>query len=62
MGYCTPIWISDFTYKALFDRIKSYDHLPGGVLVWPQPNRATTGITVHRAGRVTKLSRAAASW
>lgn len=126
MGYCTPIWISDFTYKALFDRIKfvnnasmiyppelvdrtyqraridgeghltwmpdtlihtppmgepltitvqsalgdeavtaqlyPYDHLPGGVLVWPQPNRATTGITVHRAGRVTKLSRAAASW
>jgi hypothetical protein len=21
MGYCTPIWISDYTYKALFDRI-----------------------------------------
>jgi len=126
MGYCTPVWISDFTYKALFDRIKfvnsasliyppelvdrtyqrvrldgegnltwlpdtlihtppqgepltitvqtalgseavtaqlyPYDHLPGGVLVWPQPTSATTGITVHHAGKVTKLSRAAASW
>ncbi len=126
MGYCNPVWISDFTYKALFDRIKfvnnasviyppelvdrtyqraridgegkltwlpdtlihtppmgepltitvqsalgdeavtaqlyPYDHLPGGVLVWPRPSTVTTGITVPHAGKVTKLSRAAASW
>ncbi len=23
MGYCQPIWVSDFTYKAFFNRIKS---------------------------------------
>jgi hypothetical protein len=23
MGYCDPYWISDFTYKAIFDRIKT---------------------------------------
>ena len=126
MGYCQPIWISDFTYKALFDRVKTvnnasifyppevldrtyqrarvdgegkltwmsdarihappmaepltitvqttlgdevvdaqlypYDHLPGGVLVWPQPKSATRAITVQRAGKSTTLSRAAASW
>jgi hypothetical protein len=22
MGYCTPVWISDYTFKGLFDRIK----------------------------------------
>jgi hypothetical protein len=126
MGYCQPIWVSDFTYKALFDRVKlvnnanilyapelldrtyqrarvdgegnltwmsdtlihtppsgepltitvqsdlgdealeaqlyPYDHLPGGVLVWPQPLGATKAITVQRAGKVTTLSRSAASW
>jgi hypothetical protein len=126
MGYCQPVWISDFTYKALFDRVKlvnnanvvyppelldrtyqrarldgkgqltwmpdarihapplaealtitvqtslgneaveaqlyPYDHLPGGVLVWPQPKSATKSITVQRAGKTATLSRAAASW
>jgi hypothetical protein len=126
MGYCQPIWVSDFTYNALFNRIKTvnnasifyppevldrtyqrarvdgegkltwmsdaqlhapplaepltitvqtalgnevvdaqlypYDHLPGGVLVWPQPKSATKAITVQRAGKSTTLSRAAASW
>lgn len=123
MGYCQPVWVSDFTYKALFDRVKivnnasilfapelldrtyqrarvdgdgnltwikdilihtppmaqsqsitvqsdlgdsvveaqlyPYDHLPGGVLVWPQPLAATKAITMQRAGKVTTLSRAA---
>ena len=126
MGYCQPVWVSDFTYKALFDRVKlvnnaslvyppevldrtyqrarvdgegkltwmsdaqlhappmaeplaitvqtalgeevvdaqlyPYDHLPGGVLVWPQPKSATKAITVERAGKSTTLSRASASW
>ena len=126
MGYCQPIWVSDFTYKALFDRVKTvnnasifyapelldrtyqraridgegnltwmtdtlihtppmgqpqtitvqsdlgdsaveaqlypYDHLPGGVLVWPQPLGATKAITMQRAGKVTTLSRASAAW
>ena len=122
MGYCQPVWVSDFTYKALFDRVKivnnasivfapellertyqrarvdgdgnltwmkdilihtppmaqpqaitvqsalgdsvveaqlyPYDHLPGGVLVWPTPLAATKAITMQRAGKVTTLSRA----
>jgi hypothetical protein len=126
MGYCQPIWVSDFTYKALFDRVKivnnanilyapellertyqrarvdgegnltwmkdvlihlppsaepqpitlqtglgdstveaqfyPYDHLPGGVLVWPQPASGTKGITLVRDGKVTTLSRASGSW
>jgi hypothetical protein len=126
MGYCDPVWVSDFTYAAFFKRIKfvnnasvfyppealdrtyqrarldgeghltwmsdarihappmaeplaitvqtalgsesveaqlyPYDHLPGGVLVWPQPKSATKAITVARAGKTTTLSRAAASW
>jgi peptidase M66-like protein len=126
MGYCQPIWVSDFTYKAFFDRVKivnnasilyapelldrtyqraridgngyltwmtdtlihtppsgqpqtitvqsdlgdtavdaqlyPYDHLPGGVLVWPQPLGATKAITLQRDGKVTTLSRAAAAW
>ncbi len=126
MGYCNPVWVSDFTYAAFFNRIKivnnagvfyppevldrtyqraridgdgqltwmsdarihappmaeplaitvqtvlgsesveaqlyPYDHLPGGVLVWPQPKSATKAITVERAGKTTTLSRAAASW
>ncbi len=28
MGYCSPIWISDYTYKALFDRIVALAALP----------------------------------
>ena len=125
MGYCQPVWVSDFTYKALFDRMKfvnnanivyapellertyqraridgdgnltwmkdvlihtppsaepqsltvqsdlgdspveaqfyPYDHLPGGVLVWPQPVAATKAITLTRGGKVTTLARPAGS-
>ncbi|MGZ3421144.1 MAG: hypothetical protein ACXVEF_30495 [Polyangiales bacterium] len=25
MGYCTPVWISDYTYRALFDRVSVVD-------------------------------------
>ncbi len=30
MGYCSPDWVSDFTYRALFDRIKEVNAEPGG--------------------------------
>ncbi len=110
MGYCVPIWVSDFTYVALMDRIKGvnmakivvpaemknltydrayvgvdgelhwlspvtmemppqgeavdidvevgadlrtvsahyypYDHLPGGVFVWPQAGAPSLAVTV----------------
>lgn len=28
MGYCSPMWISDYTYKALFDRIAFVNSMP----------------------------------
>ncbi len=28
MGYCTPYWTSDYTYKAIFNRIKAVNALP----------------------------------
>ncbi len=120
MGYCTPIWISDFTYKGLFTRIKAvngasleappelmnrtydraridadgnphwlppvridfppqnspmditvetpdgaeepvtahfypYDHLPGGVVVWPQAGGPSSAVTFEWQGQVRSL-------
>src|SRR4029079_14363205 len=26
MGYCQPIWVSDFTFKGFFDRIKAVNN------------------------------------
>ncbi len=121
MGYCSPIWISDYTYNKLFERIKfvnnakivyppelldrvydrariemdgsliwlsstklhtppegepqtitvqspsgsssvvaqfhAYDHLPGGVLVWPQAGAPSTAITVQYEGKTLSLTR-----
>ncbi len=33
MGYCSPVWISDYTYKALFDRIVGISRQPNRKLV-----------------------------
>jgi hypothetical protein len=119
MGYCFPIWISDFTYVGFLDRIKAvnsanifvppelknrtydrawidesgelhwlpalqmelppqgepadldvetsggsyavsghyfpYDHLPGGVFVWPQAGAPSTSITVEWKGAYRTL-------
>lgn len=33
MGYCDPIWVSDFTWKALLDRIAHVNWLPAGQLL-----------------------------
>ena len=62
-----PARCSANRFTALGDEVVDaqlypYDHLPGGVLVWPQPKSATRAITVQRAGKSTTLSRAAASW
>jgi hypothetical protein len=51
--------LGDSTVEAQF---YPYDHLPGGVLVWPQPASGTKGITLVRDGKVTTLSRASGSW
>ncbi|MFT3770771.1 MAG: hypothetical protein QM820_35560 [Minicystis sp.] len=121
MGYCDPYWISDYTYKAIFDRMKivnkadvvvpdalknldwerarvdgdgkltwlssvnmerppmgeptpvveqragsativdgqffPYDHLPGGVLLWPKAKAPVSGIQVTLKGKVSTLKR-----
>lgn len=121
MGYCWPIWVSDYTFNALFKRIQTvnnadiyyppesldltyerarvdgegnitwldpvdmhlppmadatpitfnapegdeagvaqyypYDHLPGGVLVWPQAKPSVTKIQIQLAGKLLQLSR-----
>jgi hypothetical protein len=122
MGYCDPNWISDYTYKAIFDRIKivnhaeifypaavldrvyerahvdgqgkltwleplqmhtppegeiktmtvelagggtvtetghwyPYDHLPGGVLIWPEAAQPISGVKVQIQGTVASLFR-----
>jgi len=120
MGYCSPIWISDYTYGKLFERIKfvnnakivyppelldrvyerariemdgtlswlpsiklhtppdgedktivvqsaggtasvvaqyyPLDHLPGGMLVWPEPQAPTAGIMVPYEGKTLSLT------
>jgi hypothetical protein len=33
MGYCTPSWISDWTYNALFERIRSVNGAPSALVV-----------------------------
>ena len=53
---------SDLGDSVVEAQLYPYDHLPGGVLVWPQPLAATKSITLTRAGKVTTLSRAAGSW
>lgn len=120
MGYCQPIWVSDFTWKALYTRIKAvnganivappemmnrmydraridaegnlhwmtpvridlppqnaptevtvvteqgtttmtgnfypYDHLPGGVLLWPQAGGPSSGVSFQWQGQVKSLA------
>jgi hypothetical protein len=121
MSYCNPTWVSDYTYKAFFDRLQAvngasiafpaaaidqtydrvlvnadgtvswlppaklhtpplsnptpitvstsagsedatahfipYDHLPGGVVVWPQPAHATTAVSLTIEGEPITLTR-----
>jgi hypothetical protein len=116
MGYCTPLWVSDYTFKAFFSRVQiadgasmifppemmdltwervridgqgnatfldpiqlhkppmneptqveletetghvtvtgqfyKYDHLDGGLLLWPQPESAITGATIHLGAKL----------
>ncbi len=123
MGYCTPIWISDYTFKGIFERMKlihgakreivpeelrnrlydralvnadgslkwlpsirmeappvteeksivvesegltetvkgsiyRFDHLAGGVAVWPATDRTTTAVRINVApGKTVRLTR-----
>ena len=124
MGYCTPVWISDYTFKGLFDRIKlisgaqrvivpealrnrmydralvnpdgslqwlssmrleqppateeqraivveseglndsvkasfyRFDHLAGGIAVWPATERTTRAVRIDvAAGKMVRLAR-----
>jgi hypothetical protein len=121
MSYCGPSWVSDYTYKAFFDRLAQvngasvvyppdaldrtyerarvngdgtlswlapttlhtppldhptpvtlgsaagaatavghyvpYDHLPGGVVVWPAPAHTTTVVSMTIEGQAMSLAR-----
>jgi hypothetical protein len=122
MGYCQPIWVSDYTFNAFFQRIKgvnnankvfpqevmdltydraridgkgdvhwdsslhlkyppqaleqvdltvqtgkiaqvvkaqlyTYDHLPGGMLVWPQSGAPASSVTFQWEGATKTISR-----
>ena len=37
MGYCSPDWISDFTYRALFERLSSVNAELSAKSLWPTP-------------------------
>jgi hypothetical protein len=52
MGYCSPIWVSDYTYKAIFNRIKSVN---GANVVFPQEllNRTYDRVRVDPNGGLT---------
>jgi hypothetical protein len=39
MGYCSPGWISDYTYSGLFDR-ETYVNANGFIIASPDPERA----------------------
>jgi hypothetical protein len=43
MSYCTPQWISDFTYMGLYERVEQIAQLPS---VSPPPGGDTTWLTV----------------
>ena len=119
MGYCLPIWVSDYTWNGLYDRIKAvngakiiappemlnrtydrarvdaegnlhwmtpvqidyppqeapttltvqtpqgqqtvtghfygYDHLPGGVILWPQAGGPSTAVSFVFQGKILSL-------
>lgn len=37
MSYCTPVWISDYTYRAVFERLQHIDDEAFRVLGWSPP-------------------------
>jgi hypothetical protein len=119
MSYCSPIWVSDYTFTAFFNRMKAvngasivvpeemknltydraridgegqmhwqppvtlelppsadpvdltiesdagvtevigqfypYDHLPGGVVLWPQAGGPTKSVSLDLAGEIVTL-------
>lgn len=55
MGYCTPVWISDYTYNALFDRIKAVNASARMVVPEALQNRAYTRLMVDGTGNAKWL-------
>lgn len=61
MGYCSPLWISDYTYKALFERVQYVNgaHMVLGThFPTPQPYRFVTidGSGNAKWGQPTRLN------
>jgi hypothetical protein len=59
MGYCVPLWISDYTYMGLFDRVVSVNQEPMARMSAPgeaMPEaRVYERISVDGEGRLTWL-------
>jgi hypothetical protein len=53
MGYCSPIWISDYTYMALFSRIRELG--PSGIA--PMTETLWPSFTVDAEGEATQRGR-----
>jgi hypothetical protein len=56
MGYCLDVWISDYTYKGLFDRIKLVNGVKRVVVPEALKNRLYDRVLVKQDGSVQWLS------
>ncbi len=55
MGYCTPVWISDYTFKGLFDRIKAVNGVQRVIVPEALRNRMYDRALVNADGSVQWL-------
>jgi len=55
MGYCTPIWISDYTYNALFKRIKAVSSSARRIIPPELQNRSYARAIVDGKGNIKWL-------
>lgn len=56
MGYCTPVWISDYTFKGLFNRIKLVNGAKRVITPEAERNRMYDRALVGQDGSVQWLS------
>ncbi len=56
MGYCTPVWISDYTFKGLFDRIKLVNGVKREIIPEALRNRMYDRALVNADGSLQWLS------
>lgn len=55
MGYCMPTWISDYTYDALYERIRAVNAMPGAKVIGSLPKKSYERAMVDAQGNVTRM-------